>query len=133
MENKKIYVLVGYIYPNKPQIYKLLKKIGVRGVKCVFMSSFSRIKKVFSYDNYTGDKIDAIFVGQVPHKTHGTISGSLLSEISIAEAKVPVYACKTKSGQLKGTKTALKDAFETHKERSDRNSENINLQDTSEN
>jgi hypothetical protein len=111
---KRIFVLVGKIYPTKFQVYRVLGKLGIRGVKLVIMGSFSQIKKRFSYDNYTGDRVEAIFVGQVPHKSHGTLSGSIISEISLTQARVPVYPCKTKAGQLKATKAALETAFADH-------------------
>ena len=111
---KRIFVLVGKIYPTKFQVYRVLSKLGIRGVKLVIMGSFSQIKKRFSYDNYTGDRVEAIFVGQVPHKSHGTLYGSIISEISLTQARVPVYPCKTKAGQLKATKSALETAFADH-------------------
>ena len=65
-----------------------------------------------------GKKVEAIFVGPVPHKSFAAKkNSSMVAQVCINNAMTPVYICRNKSGVLKFTKSSIKQVIEEHEQR----------------
>lgn len=113
---KKI-LFVGKFCLDEVHIKNLLKEIGFIGIAAEFIKDFVKIKKRFSYGDYSPRNYEMIVVGQVPHKSHGTGDGrSLTSDVCTFESDVPVYICRDESGRLKATKQSISKVLKLHLE-----------------
>jgi len=114
MPNKKI-LFLGNFYLSETNIRQLFKSLNILVFKPEFIRDFEKIKKSFSYKNYSPKKYEMIIVGQVPHKTNGTGYGrSLVSDVCILDSEVPVYVCRDEIGRLKATKQGVSKVLEKH-------------------
>jgi hypothetical protein len=113
---KKIFIIVGWLHIPRNVIQNVfLKYYGFNVYQCWFLDKDSYLKSQFSYANATNKKIEAIFVGPIPHKSFAAKgNSSMVTEVSISGSITPVYVCKNKSGILKFTKTSVKQAIAYH-------------------
>ncbi|MEI6673221.1 MAG: hypothetical protein WCL02_08145 [bacterium] len=113
---KKIFIIVGWLHIPKEIVYEVFnKKYGF--CRCWFVSEEKYLKSRFTYANNNGKKIEAIFVGPVPHKTFAAGKyTSMVTQLCISGSKTPVYVCKNFARVLKFTKTSLRQAIFHHEE-----------------
>lgn len=114
---KKFFIIVGWLNTPKHIIKNVFnEEYGDGKYQCWFLDKESYLKSQFSYANNHGKKIEAIFVGPVPHKSFAAKgNSSMVAQVSISNSITPVYVCRNKSGILKFTKTSTKDAIREHK------------------
>ena len=111
---KKIFIIVGWLNIPKEVVYEIFNK-KYTYCKCLFVEKDHYLQSKFTYANATGKKIDAIFIGPIPHKTFAAGNNkSMVAELCIANSITPVYVCRNKAGVLKFTKTSLRQAVNNH-------------------
>jgi len=109
-----IFIVVGWLNIPKQIVYEIFNKT-YKDCRCWFVNEEKHLKSRFTYANNNGKKIQAIFIGPVPHKSFAAgKNSSMVTEICIADSKTPVYVCRTKAGILKFTKTSLGQAISVH-------------------
>jgi hypothetical protein len=120
---KKIFIIVGWLNIPKEVVYEVFNEIyGNYSCKCWFVSKEHGLKNRFTFANNNGKKIEAIFIGPVPHKSFAAGKNtSMVTELSIAGSKTPVYVCRNKAGVLKFTKHSLNKAILNHEEHRQKN------------
>lgn len=112
----KILLFVGMNAPKQLIRTTCTEVFGKNIYEYDFVDHYAALKN-FSFDNNTGKKITAIFVGPVPHKsTAGSGYVSMASPDCIKDIKIPVFVLKTASGQIKFSKTSIKEALEKYQE-----------------
>lgn len=113
---KKIFIIVGWLHIPKEVVYEVFnKKYGF--CRCWFVSEEKYLKSRFTYANNNSKKIEAIFVGPVPHKSFAAGKyTSMVTELCISGSKTPVYVCKNFARVLKFTKTSLQKAIIHHED-----------------
>ncbi|MCK9466741.1 MAG: hypothetical protein M0P94_00245 [Candidatus Absconditabacterales bacterium] len=125
MRQKKIFILVGWLHIDKEIVFEVFNS-EFENCRCRFISNYHYLQKKFNYWNFTNEKIAAIFIGPVPHKTAAGDCNSMASELVIANSPTPVFVCKNKAGVLKFTKTSIKKSisdYKKHIKKSDINSQ----------
>ena len=116
MLSKRTFLIVGFLNIDNKVVYSVIKE-KFAAIRCVFVSKEGYLKSRFDYANATGRKIEAIFVGPVPHRTFAAGKGtSMVSLVNVANSITPVYVCRNKSGTLKFTKTSVRAAVKSHLE-----------------
>lgn len=67
--SKKFFILVGFLHVPRQVVREVFReKYGYGRFRCFFLDKEHYLKAEFSYANMVGKKIEAIFVGPVPHK-----------------------------------------------------------------
>lgn len=108
---KQTLLFVGINAPKQLIQNTCNKILGKNVYEYQFVDHYAALKN-FSFDNNTGKKIAAIFLGPVPHKsTAGSGHASMASPDCINNIKIPVYVLRTDSGQIKFSKSSLKKAL----------------------
>ncbi|MFA7717113.1 MAG: hypothetical protein WC875_00135 [Candidatus Absconditabacterales bacterium] len=111
----KVFIFVGRLAVPKKIVYEIVNA-EYEHAKCWFVYKEQHIKSRFSFAKATGKKVEAILIGPIPHKTFcAGAAASMISEVRIETAVVPVYPCRTKSGVLKLTKTSIQQSIVNHK------------------
>lgn len=113
---KKQLLFVGMNAPKQLIQNTCNEILGKNVYEYVFIDNYSALKN-FTFDNHTGKQLEAIFIGPVPHKS--TAGGGHISMVSpdcLKDLKLPVYVLHTSSGQIKFSKTSIKQALEKHQE-----------------
>lgn len=115
---KKIFIIVGALNIPKEVVYEVFNQMyGNYGCKCWFVDKEHGLKNRFSFANNNGKKIEAIFIGPVPHKSYAAgKNNSMVTELCIAGSKTPVYVCRNEAGVLKFTKNSLHKAILIHED-----------------
>ncbi len=112
---QKIFVIVGWLHIDKEVVFEVFNN-EFDYCKCWFISKDHYLQKKFNYWNFTNNKIAAIFVGPVPHKTFAAgQNASMISEVIIDNSPTPVFVCRNKVGLLKFTKTSLRKSISDYK------------------
>ncbi|HOG14976.1 MAG TPA: hypothetical protein PK674_00080 [Candidatus Absconditabacterales bacterium] len=115
MKRQKIFILVGWLHIEKDVVFEVFNE-EFENCRCRFISNYHYLQKKFDYWNFHNEKIAAIFVGPVPHKTAAAGDcNSMASELIIANSPTPVFVCKNKARILKFTKTSLRKAISEYK------------------
>lgn len=114
---KKIFIFVGFLNVSKEAVYEVLQAQYGPWIKCLFSDKEGYLKAKFDFANQNNRKIEAIFIGPVPHKSFAAgRESSMVSEVSVAGSVTPVYVCRTKANTLKFTKTSVKQAISSHED-----------------